>query len=108
MAIEIKETDFPVYQQLVKNGAPGCDSAITAFNAASAGGDDEQYHFALGIQTIAANLPAGSIPGITDEMNKQTLRSCMAIFKSVAGGASAKAEAAQFMVQNFTQRRLGL
>ena len=66
--MDFKEEDFPVYQQLVKLGQPGVGQAEADFKAAVGGGDQEKYEFALGIQTIAANVPIGAIPGVTKEL----------------------------------------
>jgi hypothetical protein len=103
--MDIKAEDFPVYEQLLKLNQPGIETAKADFNAAVAGGDEEKYNFALGIQTIAANVPAGAIPGITQEMNEKTLRSCLKIFEDVASRGNPNA---QFMVRDFKARGLGL
>lgn len=102
--MDFKEEDFPVYQQLVKLGQPGVETAKADFKAAVVGGDQEKYDFALGIQTIAANVPVGAIPGVTREINEKTLRSCLNIFKDVASRGHADAA---FMVADFNARGLG-
>ncbi len=102
--MDFKEENFPVYQQLVKNGEFGVERAISDFEAALKGGDQEKYNFALGIQTIAANVPVGEIPCVTKEMNEKTLRSCFAIFEDIASRGHADAA---FMVADFKRRGLG-
>jgi len=103
--MDFREEDFPVYQQLVKLGQPGIERAKADFKAAAEGGDQEKYTFALGIQTVAANIPAGVIPGVTKDMNEKTLRSCLNIFKDVASRGHA---GAAFMVADFKARGLGM
>jgi hypothetical protein len=102
--MDFKEEDFPLYQVLVKLGQPGVETAINDFNAAVRGGDEEKYNFALGIQTVAAQVPAGVIPGVTQEINDKTLRSCLAVFKDVASRGHKNGA---FMVQDFKARGLG-
>src|ERR1035437_2986048 len=103
--MDVREEDFPVYQQLVKLGQSGVEQAKADFKAAVEGGDQEKYDFALGIQTIAANVPVGAIPGVTKEMNEKTLRSCLNIFKDVAIRGHADAV---FMVAYFKAHGLGI
>ncbi len=100
--------DFPLYQHLVKLDAQASMQVQKDFAAATAGGEGEKYSFALGIQTVAANVPLGQIPGVTEEMNLKTLRSCLAIFKDVAGGTSAQAANAKQMVDYLVSRDLSL
>jgi hypothetical protein len=102
--MDFKEEDFPVYQQLVKLGGPGVRRAMADFEAAVNGGDEEKYNFALGIQTIAANVPVGDIPGVTKEMNDRTLRSCFVVFVDLASRGHTDAA---YMVQDFKMRGLG-
>jgi hypothetical protein len=103
-----KAEDFPLYQHLVDLGNPGVERAKADFEAACKGGEVEKYQFALGIQTIAANVPLDQIPGATEEMNAKTLRSCLDVFKVVAKGTTEAAANARIMVNDFDARGLGL
>lgn len=108
MAINMKEEDFPLYQLLLKNKEPGIEKAIEDFKAAARGGDEEQYRFALGIQTIATITPASEISGLSEDIRQKTLHSCLAIFESIAKGRSTEAQNAKFMVNYFKKSGLGL
>ncbi len=103
--MNIKQEDFPLYQLLVELNQPGIERAKADFAAACKGGDEAQYCFAMGIQTVAVNVPAEAIPGCTDDMMKTTLRSCLTIFNELAAKSH---DGAVFMVKNFKQRGLGL
>jgi hypothetical protein len=106
---DFKAQDFPLYQHLVElDDNAGVERAKADFEAACKGGEVEKYQFALGIQTIAANVPVGDIPGVTEDMNKATLRSCLDVFKAVAKGTSEVAANAKIMVNDFEARGLGL
>lgn len=104
---DFNDTDFPVYQHLVQLGAPGAAAAVADFEAARRGGDAEKYQFALGIQSVADTVPAGAVPGLTEEMREKTLASCLAVFRAVAAGYSAVTDAAKTMVAYGESRGFG-
>jgi hypothetical protein len=101
----LKAEDFPLYQLLVRLNGPGVERATADFNAAARGGDDEKYSFALGIQTVAANVPWQDIPDCSPEIMQKTLRSCLTVFNALAERGHASAA---FMVRDFAARGLGL
>mgnify|MGYP006908452551 CR=1 FL=1 len=105
---DLNENDFPVYQHLVRLDAPGAAAAKADFEAACRGGDAEKYQFALGIQSVADIVPAGAVPGLTDEMRRKTLASCLAVFRAVAAGYSGVADAAKIMVAYGESRDFGV
>jgi hypothetical protein len=102
--VDIKKEDFPLYQLLVELNQPGIEKVKAAFEAAQTGGDEEKYYFALGIQTVAANVPAGVIPGCTKEINEKTLQSCFRVFEDLASRGHANAA---LVAENFKSRGLG-
>jgi hypothetical protein len=104
--MEIREEDFPLYQLLVKyeSDNPGVQTAMKDFNAAVHGGDEEKYNFAMGIQTVAVNVPVGEIRGSTQEVYDKTLRSAFAVFSDVASHGH---EGAAFMVQYYKDLGIG-
>ena len=103
--MDIKAEDFPLYQLLVAMhaGDQGVKNLIADFNKAVTGGDEENFSFAFGIQTLAANFPH-CIPGQTAQMNQKTLQSCLAVFKDVASHGH---KGAAYMVASFKARGLG-
>ncbi len=76
--MDFKAERFPLYLLLRENNEDGIEIATKAFEQAQNGGDEEKYNFALGIQTIAYGLYA---PGQTEEINKETLKACLAVFE---------------------------
>ncbi|HEY8190750.1 MAG TPA: hypothetical protein VIF12_08690 [Micavibrio sp.] len=99
-----KEEDFPLYQHLLKLNEPEAAVAKSHFEAAVAGGFDEQVYFAIGIQGVAANVPLEKIPGSTKQMMEKTLQTCLKVFKEAAAAGH---EDAIIMVQDFEARGLG-
>jgi len=89
--MDIKEDNFPLYRLLLKLDNPGVANAKADFEAASKGGDDDKYRFALGMQQIALNVPKNLIPGFTPDLQEKELRSCLAVFKDVASRGHANA-----------------
>ncbi len=79
--MDFKAESFPLYLLLRENKEDGVEIAMRAFEQAQNGGDDEKYNFALGIQTVAYGLYA---PGQTEEINKATLKACLAVFEEQA------------------------
>ena len=78
--------------------------AIKAFEKAQAGGDEEKYNFALGIQTHA--FPEnrkifGDIPRATEDIYRKSLEMCLAVFKDVASRGH---EGGAFMVADYARR----
>ncbi|MBU6475289.1 MAG: hypothetical protein KGQ70_04935, partial [Alphaproteobacteria bacterium] len=76
-----KAESFPLYTLLLENKEAGVDAAIRAFELAQKGGDAEKYNFALGLQTVAYEIYA---PGQTAEINRETLKACLAVFEEQA------------------------
>lgn len=103
--MDFKAEDFPLYQHLLALNAPGVETAKADFEAAVRGGEVEKVDFAFGLQTVAANVPASAIPGCTEEIMTQTLRSCLRVFNEAAAHGNATAVA---MVKDFKARGLGL
>lgn len=103
--MDFREEDFPLYTHLVNLDQAATVHARKDFAAACAGGDIEKYNFAFGIQTVAANVPLGQIPGVTEEMNTKTLQSCLVIFKKIAAGSYSQTATAKQMTE-YLERRL--
>ncbi|TAL40254.1 MAG: hypothetical protein EPN97_00345 [Alphaproteobacteria bacterium] len=84
--MKIEEKDFPFYQLLVALNRPGFENIKRDFEKARAGGDDEQYRFALGLYS-AVNTPGieDAVPNFTNDLRQQTLASCLAVFDDVGG-----------------------
>lgn len=101
----ITENDFPAYQVLLKLNKQGIEAAKKAFAEALSGDFAKEYNFALGIQTIAADPDIQlKIPEMTPDVVKQTLRSCLRIFKQ---GVEFDHEYSKDMVDDYSVRGLG-
>jgi hypothetical protein len=82
--MQLKEEDFPIYQQYISLNPRRAVAAIRKFKAACEGGDQEQYDFALDLTMLMVKIPLENITGATEGMRQKTLRSCLAIFDGLA------------------------
>lgn len=82
--IQLRKEDFPLYELLDKLASPGVENMRADFEKAISGQDEAVYQFALGIQTVSRTVPAGAIPGSTQEMMDKTTATCYDIFNYLA------------------------
>lgn len=104
--MDFKEEDFPLYTHIAATAPDKAFMAIEGFKAAVAGGDQEKFEFAMGIQTLAVmhHFNQMTIEGVTPAMIEKTLQSCLVIFKNLAAQGHEKAV---FMTKYFEDNNLG-
>jgi hypothetical protein len=76
------ESDFPVYQFLIKSGEPGIGELERAFETAKTGTDEERFIVGKMLLYVAfsADLGALEVPGLSKAAVEKELRSCVAVF----------------------------
>jgi len=82
------EEAFPLLKLIISDNP----RARLAFDDGLKGGHEEKTYFAVGIYIVIANVTFYEIPGATEEIYIETMRSCRAVFEQGAASGDNRAK----------------